>query len=271
MKKLEANYLCSKCGHRELKWVGRCSRCSEWNTMDSLSEETDLCGTKLNLSEKFLRVSEVRSKKNLFQLTGHKKIDRILGGGLQTGSTILLGGAPGVGKSTLLLGLSSSILNKNDSIKILFVSAEECIERVAERCRRLRLGQENFYLLSENCFEDIETQIRLLRPDVLIIDSIQSIYIQGLTAKVGSVTQVRELANDFSQLAQELNLTCILIGHVNKEKAIAGPMTLEHIVDVVLSLRIGESKFSLLLSASKNRFAPILDEVCLKMSSSGLT
>lgn len=250
--------------------MGRCPTCHEWNSLES--NET-LVRNKIDqklAAPRFQRINEIEKKEVSFIATGLVCVDELLGGGFTPGSTVLIGGEPGVGKSTLLLGLSAESLKQNKNLKVLYVSAEEDVGQVATRCQRLKIQNTELYLLSENCLENLEQQVDLLSPDIIIIDSAQTFYSQEINSKVGSLNQVREITNALSNIAQARGVTCVIVGHINKEKEIAGPMTIEHIVDVVLHLKVKKNSSHLVLSATKNRFAPTLRSVSFEMTQTGL-
>ena len=271
MKKCRVSFVCRQCGHVAPKWMGRCSSCHEWNCLESTARLGGQGSRAILQEAKYKKISDIKATTKICIDTGLSEVNNLFGGGLNPGSTLLLGGAPGVGKSTFLLNLGHSTLKRNEGLKVLYVSAEEAIEQVANRCRRLKIDHDELYLLSECHFENLETQLGLLSPDILIIDSLQTLHLSSVDSKVGSMVQARELTNELMRVTQEKKMVCIIVGHVNKEKEIAGPMAIEHMVDVVLTLSHDSNSNNLFLQASKNRFASALETVILKMNEQGVS
>ena len=260
LTKPKIHYSCLHCGHSQSKWVGQCPTCFEWN---SLKEEAIL-PLKFKATPSFLVPSKPISLPNVGAqpvqriISGLGEVDRLLGGGVVPGSLTLVGGDPGVGKSTLLLQLASAFATKG--LKVLYVSGEESCQQTSMRAERLKITSPNIYLFSETLVESIENEVEILKPDLLIIDSIQIVYKGEIPSSAGSVTQVRESTTAFMRLAKGRSIPTFLIGHVTKGGEIAGPKVLEHLVDTVLYFEGEPQGTNRFLRVVKNRFGPT-DEV----------
>lgn len=272
MSKEKVVWACQECGHKQPKWAGSCSVCQKWNTF---TEELDLSqekGKRFEVSQRGasrpMRISEVRSDESRRVSTKFPEFDRLLGGGIVPGSLSLIGGDPGIGKSTLMLQLSQHLAAQG--LVVLYVCGEESVEQTSLRARRLGVASENLLLFSETNFAQIKRQIDTLKPDVLIIDSIQIIYKSELPSAPGSVSQVRELATEFMHLAKGMGISTFLIGHVTKSGEIAGPKVLEHIVDAVLDFEGDRQHGYRILRGVKNRFGPTDEIVLFHMTPEGL-
>lgn len=266
MAKQRASYICSECGRVYPKWVGRCTECGEWNTV---SEQVELprAVVKSGRTLKPKTLSEITGQEDIRYKTGSAELDRVLGGGLVAGSLVLLSGDPGIGKSTLLLQICKYL---NESCKILYVSGEESERQIKLRADRLGVEGENLYLLSDNDCEAINAAVIEEKPDVVIIDSIQTMQITELSSAPGSITQVRECTSLFLRTAKTEGIPFFIVGHVNKDGGIAGPKVLEHIVDTVLYFE-GDKQLSYrLLRAVKNRFGSTNEIGVFRMSGTGL-
>ncbi len=266
MAKQRASYICSECGHVYPKWVGRCTKCGEWNTV---SEQVELprAEVKSGRTLKPKTLSEITGQDDIRIMTGSAELDRVLGGGLVAGSIVLLSGDPGIGKSTLLLQICKYL---NESCKILYVSGEESERQIKMRADRLGVEGENLYLLSDNDCEAINAAVLEEKPDVVIIDSIQTMQITELSSAPGSITQVRECTSLFLRTAKTAGIPFFIVGHVNKDGGIAGPKVLEHIVDTVLYFE-GDKQLSYrLLRAVKNRFGSTNEIGVFRMIGTGL-
>ncbi|MFA6119301.1 MAG: DNA repair protein RadA [Parachlamydiales bacterium] len=270
MAKESTVWECSACGFTQKKWSGSCISCSTWNSFFEkiqLDEKKKRFESKQNSSVSVkLKDVEISSYQRI--KTNFTQLDRLLGGGLAIGSLILIGGNPGIGKSTLLLQLSN--LFAVQDLKVLYVTAEESLQQTTLRAKRIGVFSENIYLLSETNFSAIKQQIDQIKPDILIIDSIQIIYKSEISSSPGSIVQVRELATEFMYLSKENGITTFLIGHVTKSGDLAGPKTLEHIVDVVLDFEGEKQNGFRLIRSVKNRFGPTDDIAILQMSETGL-
>ncbi|MCB4791709.1 MAG: DNA repair protein RadA [Elusimicrobia bacterium] len=271
--KIKTVFRCQECGYTSPKWLGRCPDCDAWNTMIE-EKETSLASSLniRNLTDFSSEVSKLQdiSVENSERLkTGISEFDRILGGGVVPGSVVLLGGAPGIGKSTLMLQVSA-VLGSKASLKVLYVSGEESLSQVKARADRLKLKADNLYTVSETNLENILEDIKKLGPNIVVIDSIQTTYRVDVTSAPGSVSQVRECAAEFLRLAKSKNITVFLLGHVTKEGSIAGPRVLEHIVDTVLYFDTEKQEVYRILRAYKNRFGPTSEIGVFEMKSEGL-
>ena len=250
--KTKTVYFCNNCGAESPKWVGRCPACGEWNTMVEEKVQTDTRGRKRGLvrSSKPVKLSEIKINEDTRMRMPSSELNRVLGGGLVAGSLTLIGGEPGIGKSTLLLQNILSIRGR----RILYVSGEESAAQLKLRADRLGKISENTYILCETRLDAIFTQIENVKPELIVVDSIQTIMSEEIESAAGSVSQVRECAASLLRYAKESAVPVILVGHINKEGAIAGPKVLEHIVDTVLQFEGDRQYLYRLLRAIKNRF-----------------
>lgn len=250
--KTKTVYFCNNCGAESPKWVGRCPACGEWNTMVEEKVQTDTRGRKKGLvrSSKPVKLSEIEINEDTRMRMPSSELNRVLGGGLVAGSLTLIGGEPGIGKSTLLLQNILSIRGR----RILYVSGEESAAQLKLRADRLGKISENTYILCETRLDAIFTQIESVKPELIVVDSIQTIMSEEIESAAGSVSQVRECAASLLRYAKESAVPVILVGHINKEGAIAGPKVLEHIVDTVLQFEGDRQYLYRLLRAIKNRF-----------------
>lgn len=274
VKKAKTAFVCTECGAESPRWEGRCSQCQEWNTLQEIVlEPASATKNVVNRYESLAGASPVQSLSAIQarevprQPTGLSELDRALGGGLVDGGVILIGGDPGVGKSTLLLQAMSSLASV---VPVLYVTGEESAEQVALRARRLELPTEGVDLLAEIQLEHITATLLERKPKVAVIDSIQTLYSSQLSAAPGSVSQVRECAAQLTRLAKQHGIAIVLIGHVTKDGSLAGPRVLEHIVDTVLYFE-GDSQSSYrLVRAFKNRFGAVNELGVFAMTDKGL-
>ncbi len=273
MSKTKSEWVCSSCGERHLKWAGSCNACKEWNTLDEeveLAEESVRYLAKRSPQRaKAVRIQEVEKADFKRLPTGFKEFDRLLGGGVVTGSLTLLGGDPGVGKSTLMLQISEAFARQG--LVVLYICGEESVQQTSLRAERIGAQSENLYLLSETSFAPIQQQIEAISPDVLVVDSIQIVYKSELPSAPGSVAQVREMATEFMHVAKGQGISTFLIGHVTKSGEIAGPRVLEHIVDTVLDFEGDRDHGFRIVRSIKNRFGPTDDIVLFQMNRGGLS
>ena len=268
--KVKNVYVCNQCGYESPKWNGKCQSCGAWN---SFEEEQSIVTSKstarkmLDISDKIMELSEIDINSDVRYSTGVHELDRVLGGGLVKGSLVLLGGEPGIGKSTLLLQICEYLGEDNT---ILYVSGEESLRQIKLRAQRLGVNSPNLYLLSLTDAEAICDTITSNKPNIVIIDSIQTMNIQGITSSSGSITQVRECTNLFMRTAKSEEIPIFIVGHVNKDGAIAGPKVMEHIVDAVLYFE-GERNLSYrILRAVKNRYGSTNEIGVFEMVENGL-
>ncbi len=272
MAKNKTQFVCQSCGYQAPKWLGRCPGCQEWNTfveervIEERTPERDILGFESEAVP--TPVTEiVAEEKGRFQI-GISEFDRVLGGGIVFGSVILVGGDPGIGKSTLLLQVMSCLASKGK--KVLYISGEESLQQSKMRADRLGVSSEHLFVVSETSLEKILQDIQALRPSTVVVDSIQTIYSSELPSTPGSITQVREASSRLLYLAKRLSIPIFLIGHVTKEGFIAGPKVLEHMVDTVLYIE-GEANHAFrILRAVKNRFGPTNEIGVFEMKGSGL-
>lgn len=276
MPKAKSVYVCRECGFESPKWNGKCPNCGSWNSL----EETEIVPkTKAtigvsaksagnDLSEKIVSLADADTSLNEVRYkTGLGELDRVLGGGLVKGSLVLLGGEPGIGKSTLLLQICEFL---GSSHTILYVSGEESIRQIKLRAQRLGVMSENLYLLAESDAVSICETVSINKPDIVIIDSIQTMSIREINSTPGSITQVRECTNLFMRTAKNEEIPFFIVGHVNKDGAIAGPKVMEHIVDAVLYFEGDRNLSYRILRAVKNRFGSTNEIGVFEMCESGL-
>jgi len=268
MAKTKSLWGCRECGHQQAKWTGSCSVCQKWDTfVEEIMEQTARFEAKA-ASSKPMRIAEIGSDDARRIKSCMTEFDRLLGGGVVCGSLSLIAGDPGIGKSTLMLQLAQALASQG--LVVLYVCGEESVEQTSLRARRLKVASENLYLFSETNFSHIHTQVEKLRPDVMIVDSIQILYKSDLPSAPGSVSQVRELAAEFMRISKGMGVSTFLVGHVTKSGEIAGPRVLEHIVDTVLDFEGDRSHGYRILRAVKNRFGPTDDIVLFQMGLEGL-
>ncbi len=270
MAKESTIWECESCGFTQRKWSGSCLNCSSWNSFHEkmqIIEKNKKFDAK-NTSSSCVKLKDVKIDSLERIKTNFSEFDRLIGGGIIKGSLMLIGGSPGIGKSTLLLQLSNIFALQN--LKVLYVSGEESLQQTTLRAQRLKVNNENIYLLSETDFSSIKHQIDSIKPDILIIDSIQIIYKSEIGASPGSIVQVRYLATEFMHIAKGYGISTFLIGHITKSGDLAGPKALEHIVDVVLEFEGEKQNGFRLLRSVKNRFGPTDDIALFQMTEVGL-
>ena len=274
MAKVKTSYVCSQCGYETSKWNGKCPNCGEWNTFEEVELAVRAGGAKSkpttvrDISDKIVGIGGVDASYNEIRYaTGLKELDRVLGGGLVKGSLVLLGGEPGIGKSTMLLQICQYL---GQDHTILYVSGEESVRQIKLRANRLHVDSENLYLLADNDCEQICSVIVKEKPEIVIIDSIQTMNISGISSAQGSVTQVRECTNMFMRTAKSEEIPMFIVGHVNKDGAIAGPKVMEHIVDTVLYFEGDKMLPYRILRAAKNRYGSTNELGMFDMTGQGL-
>ncbi|WP_019865374.1 DNA repair protein RadA [Methylovulum miyakonense] len=273
-KKIKTAFVCSECGADFPRWGGQCTSCGEWNTIKEVRLGTAANDRSSRVAGYAGSLSEVKllSEVNLLQaeriLTGISEFDRVLGGGIVLGSVVLIGGAPGAGKSTLLLQAIANIADRN--ISVLYVSGEESLQQIAERAQRLRLPASNIMMVAETSVQRICDVMDSIKPQILVIDSIQVMHTQDADSAPGSVSQVRESASYLTQYAKKNQVSIFMVGHVTKDQSLAGPMTLSHIVDTQVMLGSTDDARYRVLRADKNRFGSVGELGFFAMDSSGL-
>ena len=265
MVKAKTSFLCSSCGDDFPKWNGKCPSCNEWGTLSEFKISKNKKNKKRLLRESKLLNDILSTKPGIRIKTDIKELDRVFGGGILSGSLILLGGSPGVGKSTMSLHLCSGV-----NVKTLYISAEESEEQVAIRAQRLKIDQEHLFLSGENEIDGISNHIDRLNPELVIIDSIQTIVNSGLDSLPGSPSQIRDCGQRLLEISKQKNISILIIGHVTKEGTIAGPKMLEHMVDTVLYME-GDDRYNhRILRSIKNRFGTTREIGLFKMGETGL-
>jgi DNA repair protein RadA/Sms len=271
MAKTKSIYTCTECGGQAVKWQGQCPHCTAWNTLvETIAETATAAVSRFSAvagSGKLQRLNEVEAREESRLPTGIAEFDRVLGGGLMHGAVVLIGGDPGIGKSTLLL---QALCTMGGGHKALYVSGEESAQQIALRARRLALDASALHLLAEINLEKIQALLQAEKPVVAVIDSIQTVYSEALQSAPGSVAQVRECAAQLTRLAKASGITMIFVGHVTKEGALAGPRVLEHIVDTVLYFEGDTHSSFRLIRAFKNRFGAVNELGVFAMTEKGL-
>jgi len=271
MAKPKSTYSCTECGGQTLKWQGQCPHCQAWNTLvEAVSEKATSRFTPVSESREVQSLSEVEAEEEQRYSTSLNEFDRVLGGGLVQGGVVLLGGDPGIGKSTLLLQALCNMSLLPLARNVLYVSGEESARQVAMRAKRMGVDAKALHLLAEIRLERIQEVLAERKPDVAVIDSIQTVYSDALQSAPGSVAQVRECAAQLTRLAKASGTSMILVGHVTKEGALAGPRVLEHMVDTVLYFEGDTHSSFRLIRAFKNRFGAVNELGVFAMTEKGL-
>lgn len=269
--KVKNVYVCSECGFESAKWFGKCPGCGKWNTMIEEVRETSTKGNSISAQHRApvraVPISQISTSEEERYHTGINEMDRVLGGGIVKGSLILITGEPGIGKSTILLQVCGTL---GQSLKILYVSGEESARQIKLRAQRLGVNNDNLYILTETDIQAVIEQIRTDKPDLVMIDSIQTMNCTDLSSSPGSVSQVRECTAAVMRVVKALEIPTILVGHVNKDGAIAGPKVLEHIVDTVLYFEGDRQMSYRILRAEKNRYGSTNEIGVFAMEENGL-
>lgn len=262
-------YFCQNCGHEETKWLGQCPACKEWNTFveEKVIASSASANVRTEREVKIVALSEVSADDHTRIETGMAELDRVLGGGIVPGSLVLVGGDPGIGKSTILLQVCQRLAQERS---VLYISGEESLSQIKLRANRMGEFKENLKLLCETNLGTIRNVIENRRPELVVIDSIQTMYSEEVSSAPGSVSQVRESTNVFMQLAKGLGITIFIVGHVTKEGTVAGPRVLEHMVDTVLYFEGDRHASYRILRAVKNRFGSTNEIGVFEMRESGL-
>ena len=271
MAKTKTVFYCTSCGNESPKWQGRCTACGAWNTMEEHIEKPIASGrakvAPVGISRTPQKLREVTSDREIRFSTGMGELDRVLGGGAVAGSLVLVGGAPGIGKSTLLLQICNSLCAER---KVLYVSGEESERQLKLRAQRLGVEPDSLFILSETRLSDILAAVEELQPDILIADSIQTMYNEENESSPGSVSQVKDCTMAMLELSKCQGITVFVVGHINKDGAIAGPKVLEHIVDCVLYFEGDPNSSYRLLRGAKNRFGSTNEIGVFEMADKGL-
>ena len=276
MAKKSTIFFCQNCGYESAKWLGQCPACKEWNT---LVEETVVTGKAGKSSKKTeslaariheaqpVKLSGIKTESEIRTATGFEELDRVLGGGIVAGSLVLVGGDPGIGKSTILLQVCKSHRKRQ---KVLYISGEESLQQIKLRASRIGSFGEEMLLLCETSLETIQGVIERVQPEIVVIDSIQTMYQEDVSSAPGSVSQVREATSVFMQIAKRMGISIFIVGHVTKEGVVAGPRVLEHMVDTVLYFEGDRHAAYRILRGVKNRFGSTNEIGVFEMCQSGL-
>ncbi len=275
MAKVKTVYACTECGGQSVKWQGQCPHCQAWNTLvEAVAEAVPVSSNRFSLiaeTGKLQRLSEVEAREESRVSSGVPEFDRVLGGGLVPGAVVLIGGDPGIGKSTLLLqSLATMGTTAGAARKVIYVSGEESPQQIALRAKRLNVSAEHIHVLPEIALGKIQAVIQSEKPEIAVIDSIQTLYSDALTSAPGSVAQVRECAAQLTRLAKASGTTIIFVGHVTKEGTLAGPRVLEHMVDTVLYFEGDTHSSFRLIRAFKNRYGAVNELGVFAMTDKGL-
>src|SRR5699024_7441390 len=267
--KVKTVFVCQSCGYETYKWAGKCPDCNEWNTFqEEIKDRQKSKPISRFVESKVEKLADVKIDNEDRTYTGSQELDRVLGGGIVKGSLVLVGGEPGIGKSTLLIQVANKLGNKN--LKVLYIAGEESPKQIKLRAERLKLKTDNLYILPETNWDIIKEGLDKVSPDILIVDSIQTVYTPTITSTPGSMSQVREVTHILMNIAKEQGIATFIVGHVTKKGSIAGPKILEHMVDTVLYLE-GEKFHSYrVLRAVKNRFGSTNEIGMFEMGEMGL-
>ena len=276
MAKFKSKWICQNCGYESFSYLGKCPDCGRFSTFieEVVQEKVEVkaknssMNIQTSASFNYTKIKDVKVDKTIRISSGMDEFDRVLGGGFVEGSLCLLAGDPGIGKSTLTLQTAKNISSQNK--KILYICAEESTSQVKLRAERLNADCDNLYVTQQNCLEEIIKQIEELKPDFLVVDSIQSVFSAAILSSTGSISQIRECTNILMRIAKQFNITTVIIGHVTKEGNIAGPKVLEHMVDCVLNFEGEKYKTTRILRGIKNRFGAVSEVGVFNMEDSGL-
>jgi len=278
MAKIKSKWVCQNCGYNAATYLGRCPECGKFGTfVEEVTTNIVSDNTKpsnlLSGDTKISKIKDIELDEKIRFKTNISELDRVLGGGFVQGSLSLLAGDPGIGKSTLVLQTTKNICEikyNNENLKVLYICAEESPHQVKLRAKRLEVEPDNLYLTNQTCIDEIISQIDTIKPDFLIVDSIQAVFCSNVSSGAGSVSQIRECTNVLMRIAKQKNITTVIIGHVTKEGNIAGPKVLEHMVDCVINFEGDKYKQYRILRCIKNRFGAISEVGVFKMEDEGL-
>ena len=271
MAKIKSKYVCQTCGYESAGYLGKCPECGAWSSFVEEISDSEMKKSVAEVLDKTppMLLSEIEMNSEIRSTTGISEFDRVLGGGIVQGSLVLIAGDPGIGKSTILLQTSGKLCDNNK--KVLYVSAEESASQIKLRAERLGVKSNNLYIYPQTNFELIKKYIEEMKPDLVIVDSIQAIYTSTIQSSAGSVSQIRECCNALMGLAKTNNVSIIVIGHVTKEGNIAGPKVLEHMVDTVIQFEGDKYKTYRILRSIKNRFGNTSEVGIFEMGAKGLS
>ncbi|HBF6276480.1 DNA repair protein RadA [Clostridioides difficile] len=271
MAKIKTKYVCQSCGYETAKWLGKCPECTKWNTF---VEEIDQKSTKKEVfiidksSSKPVSINSIESKEEERFTTDINELDRVLGGGIVKGSLVLVGGDPGIGKSTLLIQVSSNVANLGKTV--LYITGEESESQIKMRAKRLGINSEKLYIFAENNLSIIESYLESVNPELIILDSIQTVFSPEISSAPGTVSQIKEGTSKFMKISKKMGISTFIVGHVTKEGSLAGPKLLEHMVDTVLYFEGERYNTYRLVRAVKNRFGSTNELGVFEMRDLGL-
>lgn len=270
MSKVKTTFFCQNCGAQSAKWIGKCPSCNEWNTYveEVVVKSTGSISEKLTAkrTNKPFQINEIILTENQRLNTYNNEFNRVLGGGMVPGSIVLIGGEPGIGKSTLMLQIALHI----KKLKVLYISGEESDQQIRMRAERIGIQNTNCFIFTETSTQNIFSQIEQLAPEIVIVDSIQTLHTASIESSAGSISQIRECTSELNRYAKETNTPVFLIGHITKDGSIAGPKVLEHMVDTVLQFEGDRNHGYRILRATKNRFGSTSELGIFEMQNSGL-
>ena len=236
MAKIRTKYVCQECGYETSKWLGKCPECTKWNTfveeIEQKNSRKEVFLIDKSSSSRPVNINAIETKEEERFSTEIAELDRVLGGGIVKGSLVLVGGDPGIGKSTLLIQVSSNVANAGR--KVLYISGEESESQIKMRAKRLGIKSDNLYIFAENNLSIIEASLDSINPDLIIVDSIQTVYSPEISSAPGTVSQIKEGTSKFMKISKKMGISTFVVGHVTKEGSLAGPKLLEHMVDTVI-------------------------------------
>jgi len=269
VKKNRKVYVCNACSAIEIQWAGQCSSCKSWNTLEEEHQDKAKL-VKIKNVKNSKKITEITIENHARSKTGLNEFDRVVGDGVVAGSLILIGGEPGIGKSTLLTEVMGRFSYNYPKENVLYTSGEESLHQIASRLNRLDIAAENFYLINETNWQTILSEIKLINPKFLVLDSIQTIYSSDVLSSPGTISQIREVTHEIMNYVKANGITCFIIGHITKEGSIAGPKILEHMVDTVIYFEGDQYDHYRILRVIKNRFGNTNEIGIFEMSEKGL-